>query len=131
MELPSILDNEKKFLFHNWSKEDFVGFWGGEPTTIKAGETREFAMFLAYHFTKHFVDREMEKDGKSALLGVDDLRKTYENKTISEVSAGVDSPALATLKEKIQSEVEQSSKVEKKTGKKLTTKKVGEIEDLK
>jgi len=129
MQTPDIFDNNRKFIFSNWTDEDFTGIWGGENTLIKQGETKEFEMSLAYHFAKHLVDREMSKAGKSNLLGVPEERAPYEDKTIAEVTAGTDSPALASLKAQIKAEYEKANddlnlkeeapkKVTKKTNKK-------------
>jgi len=106
MQIPDTFDNERRFIFSNWSDEDFTGQWGGVPTLIKAGAVMEFPMYLAYHFAKHFVDREMYKAHKEQFVSVDEVRKEFEEKTISEITSGTDSPALASLKEKIKEEIE-------------------------
>lgn len=103
--MPDTFDPDRRFVFNNWSDEDFVGQWNGVQTLIKAGEIKELSMYLAYHFTKHFVDREMSKEKKDAFLAVDETRKPYEDKTITEITSGVDSPSLTALKEKIREEV--------------------------
>lgn len=115
MELPTTFDNDRRFIFDNWSSEDFVGTWAGQSTVVKAGTTQEFPMYLAYHFTKHLVDREMARTGKASLMGNDDARKEYEVKTLAEITAGTDSPALSALKEQIRAEVlEQETSTTKK-----------------
>lgn len=105
MQIPDTFDPDRRYVFNNWSDEDFVGQWNGVQTLIKAGEIKELSMYLAYHFTKHFVDREMSKKNQDAFLAVEETRKPYEDKTISEITSGVDSPSLAALKEKIREEV--------------------------
>lgn len=112
MQTPDTFDNSRKFIFSNWTNEDFEGTWAGEKSIIKKGETKEFEMFLAFHFAKHLVDREMTKDGKSNLLGVPEERATYEDKTITEIVAGTDSPALAALKAQIRAEIEEDAREE-------------------
>lgn len=106
MKLPDVYDNEQRFIFSNWSTEDFVGRWENSFTTIKAGETVELPMYKAYNFCKHFVDREMQREGRDSQLGIDEVRKPYEDKTIAQITGGADSPAMQTLKEKIRAEVE-------------------------
>lgn len=116
---PDTYNNDRRFVFSNWTSEDFTGQWGGVATTIKAGETKEFPMYLAYHFTKHLVDRELNKANKSHLLGVDEERHPLEQKTIAEIGEGTDSPALSALKEKIKEEIlEAETKKVKKPVKK-------------
>lgn len=123
----NVYDNSRKFLFSNWTNEDFVGKWGGVETVVKVGETKEFEMSLAYHFTKHLVDRELQKQGKSHLAGVPEERKPLEEKTIAELVAGQDSPALATLKAQIKAEVLAAE--EKKTSKKSKKEKKEEVKE--
>jgi enoyl-CoA hydratase/carnithine racemase len=128
-----VFDNNKRYIFSNWTDEDFEGEWAGEKTLIKSGETKELTMALAYHFTKHLVNREMSRDNISHIQDVQEQRTPYEVKTIAEIVAGTDSPALASLKEQIKAEIEEetSKKVKKekkeKVGKVVKSK---EFEDI-
>lgn len=99
-------DNEKRYIFSNWSNEDFVGVWAGVSQTIKAGETTELVEYKAYNYTRHFVNREMMKDHKENSMDSAEARAPYEAKTVALIGAGTDSPALAAIKEKIKEEVE-------------------------
>jgi len=129
---PDTFDNSRKFIFSNWTDEDFDCVWAGETISVKKGETKEYEMFLAYHLCKHLVDREMNKDGHSAFTSVEEKRTPYEEKTIAELHIGTDSPALATLKEQIRKEVKEvaEKKVKKAPVKKVTKKEVTEFEDI-
>ena len=106
MKTPDVFNNDKQYIVTNWSKEDFTATWAGQAHTIKTGESRQFPEYLAFHLTKHFVDREMTKDGKERLTGVEEARKEYEDKTMGELSEGMDSPAIQLLKERIRQEIE-------------------------
>lgn len=129
---PDTYNNDRKFIFSNWTEEDFTGQWAGVSYTVLKGETKEFPMYLAYHLTKHLVDREMNRAGKSHLLGVEEERAIFETKTVSEIGEGTDSPALASLKEKIREEVlEVEAKKAKKTKKEAPIEDTGEFADLK
>ena len=66
--------------FTNIDSEDFEGMFGGNPTTIKAGETRQFPRFLAQHFTKHLIDKILLRDGKDH--GSDLARNPLEAKIL-------------------------------------------------
>lgn len=68
----------KKFV--NWSKEDFVGMWDSKPRIIKAGESIILPGFLADHYAKHLVDREIIRDGKEISLGIEAFRQPYLDK---------------------------------------------------
>lgn len=105
---PDTFDNSRKFIFSNWTDEDFIGIWDGQPYLIAKGETKEYQMSLAYHFTKHLVDRELIKANKANLMGVPEERAPLEDKTMAELIAGQDSPALATLKEQIRAELQEA-----------------------
>lgn len=118
MELPTNFDNSRRFIVSNWTPEEFTGKWDGTEYTIPAGTTKEFPMYLAFHLTKHLVDREMNRDKKSSLAGIDEERKPYEDKTLAEITLDTDSPALAALKEQIRAEVaEQEAGTEDKAPK--------------
>lgn len=127
---PETFNNERRYIFSNWSNEDFTGLWEGKEHKIKAGEVKEFPMYLAFHLCKHFVDREMNKSGKSNFMGDDGARKEYEEKTITEITGSTESPALAALKAQIKEELKEAEgKVTKKKEEKAEKK--AEFEDLK
>lgn len=48
-------------LFTNWTDEDFSHTWNGEPYEFKKGESILLPEYLATHFAKHLVDRELQK----------------------------------------------------------------------
>ena len=103
-------DESRRYIFTNWTDRDFTGSWGGVERTVKAGDYAEVPEHLAFHFTKHLVDREIQKDGKDAYLGVEEIRAPYEAKTMTLIAEGVDSPALASLKAKIKEETQAEMK---------------------
>lgn len=105
MEQLAVYDNERRYIFSNWTKEDFVAVFGGVQTLIKSGETIEVPQYKAYHFTRHLVNREMIRDKVDGSMDSPEARKPYEDKTIAEITAGIDSPALASLKEQIAEEI--------------------------
>ncbi len=55
---------EKTALFTNFSNESFTGFWDGKPKTFAPGKSIYMPDFLAKHFAKHLVNRELLKVGK-------------------------------------------------------------------
>lgn len=126
-------DNEKRYIFSNWTSEDFTGVWASVPTVVKAGESIEVPQYKAYHFTKHLVDREMIKDNKENSMASPEARAVYEEKTVAEITGNVDSPALAAIKEKIKEEIEVESGKKKATKKKkeVVEEESGEFADIK
>jgi len=53
---------QKKIVtFVNFSDEDFTYTWDGHPMSFKAKEAKEIEEYLAIHFAKHLVNREMNK----------------------------------------------------------------------
>lgn len=55
--------NNTAVLFHNWSDEDFDYTWDSNRFSFPAGSSMYLEAYLAHHFTKHLVDREMNKAG--------------------------------------------------------------------
>lgn len=49
--------------FTNFSKKDFNGIWDKEEFLIKAGESVMLQTYLASHFAKHLIDRELTTQG--------------------------------------------------------------------
>lgn len=50
-------------LFTNWTAEDFTHTWDGVEYTFKTGQSIYLQDYLANHFAKHLVDRELNKQG--------------------------------------------------------------------
>ncbi len=135
----------KRYMVHNWSDEDYSQSVGAETAyndnniiqvkpnyviTIKAGEMRELGQFEAYLFTKHFINREMEKDalkltGKErerAEMGIHNeiLRLPYEKKTIQEINPGETTPFMDKIRAEIRAE--EKSKLQAESMDEKTTK---------
>lgn len=49
--------------FVNFTNEDFTGGWNGQYKLVKAGQSLYMADYLAFHFAKHLVNRELTKKG--------------------------------------------------------------------
>lgn len=132
---PDTFDNDRRFIFNNWSNEDFKCQWGGIEYIVKKGETKEYPMALAYHMTKHFVNKEMFKLKGEVNIEIEELRKPYEVKTLAEITGDLDSPALTALKEKIEAEVvenQKNGKIKKaKIQKEEVTENLKEFADIK
>ena len=70
--------------FTNIDISDYEGMWGGEITIIKAGETKPFPRFLAYHYAKHLIDKILLKGGND--YGDELQRKPLEERILGIVS---------------------------------------------
>lgn len=57
--------------FTNFSDEDFTGEWNSEKFLIKKGETLLLQDYLAEHFAKHLIDRELNKQKINTSLQVE------------------------------------------------------------
>lgn len=143
LDFEGVYDPSKRYIVRNWSDEDFTQDFGAEnayndnkvietkpafSVTIKAGEMRELNQFEAFTFTKHFVDREMGKEAKKLQdrqlieraeygIGNPDVRKPYEEKTISEIKAGQETPFMEQLRETIRKEELAKLELEKEAPK--------------
>lgn len=111
MKMPeSTFNNDKRYIFNNWSNETFIGKWDGQAEIINPGEIKELPEYKAYYYTKHFVNREMDKVGKSAFSGIDAERAPFEEKTCTLITGDTESPALASLKDKLRAELQAEIK---------------------
>ena len=90
--------------FTNFSSEDFVGLWDKQSYFVKAGETKSYPEWLAIHFTKKLVDREMQKDGKTI---IDESRLEYEKKVLGRVLS--DEEKLKEVRKDIRIELEKDA----------------------
>lgn len=46
----------------NPTSEDFTHNYNGEPYTVKAGETKAFAKYVAYHLAKHLSSKMVQQE---------------------------------------------------------------------
>jgi hypothetical protein len=91
--------------FTNIDNSDFTGYWGGQPYLVKAGETKQFAKWMAEHFAKHLIDKILIKSGKD--FGKDSLeRKPLEDKILGKVAVPVE-----VKKEEVPPEVQTKPEV--------------------
>lgn len=130
LDFEGLYDPKRTFAVTNWSDEDMTINWsdpgidgtGDNIYTVHAGEVKTFPMYLAYYFTKNFVDREMYKDAakepnlpdgsptrqrerlEMAVVNAD-ARKPYEDKTMQEVIPGKESPEVTAMRAKIRKEL--------------------------
>lgn len=106
--------------FTNIDDEDFVGKWGGEEYTIKAGETKPFLSFLCAHFAKHLADRIMLKDSATDYKNAQ-KREPLIKQMLGEVVAPSTVKPKQTEGQKIKEEVEKAQEefadLDKKTKK--------------
>jgi hypothetical protein len=120
-----VYDRSKRFIIHNWSNEDFTQHFGAETgyngdkvvdvnpardITIKSGDSRECGEFEALTICRNFVTREMgkeadkienpiEKNNKGMMIDNATVRKPYEDKTMSEIKEGEESPLVTKMKQ--------------------------------
>jgi len=53
--------------FHNFTKQEFVGYWDGRSRKFKAGEKKWMPEYLARHFAKHLVNKVLIEKGQETL----------------------------------------------------------------
>lgn len=109
--------------FTNFSNEDFIGVWNKEQFKFKAGETMLLQGYLADHFAKHLIDRELGKLG----IPVDrkDEREKMLKLAMGEIEIKAESEVkleAAMLNEEVKEEVKEVKEAkpvrEKRTWKK-------------
>ena len=140
LDFEGVYDKTKRYMFNNWSNEDFIQHFGQEAVyndtnvivtkpaydlRINAEEMRELGQFEAFICARHFVNREImrealaEDDQKKReriemSMGNKDIRKPFEDKTIQEIIAGEESPFMKDLRDKIRAEEIEKMKTEDK-----------------
>lgn len=72
MDQLKIIDREQEIVFTNFSEEEFEGRWNKKIWRLKAGRSYYLPFYLAEHFAKHLVNRELNK---RATKEIADLRK--------------------------------------------------------
>ncbi len=110
---------DKKYYINNWSNEDITVKWGahqpeaeGSGTyTIKSGELGgPYPQFIAYHITRHLVNREIIKSGKNGSIGNVNVRTPLELKTLREVVEGEEDPRISIIREQERAKLVDKSK---------------------
>jgi hypothetical protein len=94
--------------FLNYTEEDFIGKWDNVERLIKAGESINLPGFLADHYAKHLVDREMIKAGQDISLNIAEARKPFLDKCFigEAISAPTELEAeIASLNQPVKEEV--------------------------
>jgi hypothetical protein len=59
---------EKTAVFTNFTTEVFTGYWDGKPKKFKPGQSMFMPEYLARHFAKHLVNRELLRTDKHQKL---------------------------------------------------------------
>jgi len=54
---------KKKFIFHNFTNEEFTAYWDGKPYTFPPGAKQYYVEGIASVFAKHLANRELIKKG--------------------------------------------------------------------
>ena len=57
---------DQYIIFTNWTDRDFNGVWDKKIYPLKAGKSYELQYFLAEHFGRHLIDRELQLKGNEA-----------------------------------------------------------------
>ena len=83
MEKITELNHLEVISFTNVDKEDYEGTYGGNPTQIKTGETKQFPRFLAQHFTKQLINKILLRDTQNHGDGL--ARKKLEDQILGEL----------------------------------------------
>lgn len=106
----------KNISFHNWSKDDFIGTFGGQQVTFKAGKTYSVPQDTGYHFAKHLAQLELNKAGQenftidppspnykdyfNRALPNNVVQQPFEEISYEEVNEKVNAPIKEAVKEK-------------------------------
>lgn len=114
----------KNISFHNWSKDDFIGVFGKQEVTFKAGKTYSVPADTGYHFAKHLAQLELNKAGKEnftidppspnykeyfdrALPG-NEVQQPFEEISYEEVNPDVNAPITEKKPKKVTKTVKKT-----------------------
>lgn len=109
-----IRETKKAVKFTNFSDETFVGVWNREPREYKPGKGEILPFYMADHFSKHLIDREITKLGKNT--NNPDLRAEMLDKCIG--NEVIDATSETDLEIKILNKKVKEKKEDKKEEKK-------------
>ena len=85
--------------FTNFSGEDFSWKWNSELFKFKAGESKMLPTYLALHFAKHLVDRELIKDSDdTGFYDNPKKRNDFMKKCLTDKIISATSPDKLTVK---------------------------------
>ena len=55
------VERDQEIIFTNWTTKDFEGMWAKKIYKLAAGKAYYLPFYLAEHFAKHLVDRELNE----------------------------------------------------------------------
>ena len=103
------MSNQTAVRFYNFSDEDFSHTWDSVIYTFKAGETIMLESYLAEHFAKHLVDRELNKE--DLITNLPHNRIKFYNQCIIQ-SDHIEARNEVDLKMKMMNKNEKSEEIE-------------------
>jgi hypothetical protein len=99
---------KRAILFTNYTNEDFKYLYGGVEYNFKANTSVMLEDCVAFHFAKHLIDRELNKQG--AMTNDQKLREQLAAKILSSTDISGDSSEILGFK--IASSKQEVKKVE-------------------
>lgn len=70
MREPQKIDRDTEIIFTNFTSKDFEGQWNKKIYVLKAGRQYYLALYLAEHFAKHLVDRELNDMAQAEIKSI-------------------------------------------------------------
>lgn len=130
-------------LFTNFSEEEFIGVWNKKPYPFKPSASQPLPGYLAEHFAKHLIDREINKrinkgektdSGHELMTNNKVEREKYMNKCVTNLGDEVEDETemeVNVLKHKFKkSSKKKDEKKEEPKTKKEVKKEEKEFEEL-
>lgn len=85
------IDREQEVVFTNWTDDEFVGVWNKKQWRMRGGRSFYLPFYLAEHFAKGLVDREILKK----------IQEEYD-KELKEKGARLDYNGQRALREEVE-----------------------------
>ena len=80
--MEQITNREQEIVFTNYSDEEFEGRWNKKVYRLKANKSYYLPFYLAEHFAKHLVNRELNKRASAEVKEIRKIDPRIDSKEV-------------------------------------------------
>ena len=89
MTQPKVIDREQEIIFTNWTDRDFEHTWNKKVYRFKANKSYYLPFYLAEHFGRHLVTRELNEKAAAEIKRVRDADPRIDAKVVQQIEQSV------------------------------------------
>ena len=89
MQEKKLVDREQEVIFTNWTDRDFEHTWNKRLYRFKANKSYYLPFYLAEHFAKHLVDRELNNRSAAEVAKIRAADPRIDSKEIQRVEQSI------------------------------------------